>query len=134
MTSRRCIVLEEGVRELLELNHYAIQMVPVGYNKHSPPAHLIASREPDEMRYIRIKKVSRRSRTVQNIEAICNNEIVQYRKMLARAPQSKGVHCEIWIYTLNDGYRCFEVLPENVREIPKLTPDNFSLPQNGGVS
>jgi len=134
LTSRRCIVLEEGVRELLELNHYTIQMVPVGYNKHSPPAHLIACREPDEMRYIRIKKVSRRSRTVQNIEAMCNNEIVQYRKMLARAPRRKGVHCEIWIYTLNDGYRCFEVLPENVREIPKLTPDNFSLPRNGGVS
>lgn len=134
MTSRRCIVLEEGVRELLEINHYTIQVVPVGYNKHSPPAHLLASRGPDEIRYIRIKKVSRRSRTVQNIEMMCNNEIVQYRKMLARAPQSKGVHCEIWIYTLNDGYRCFEVLPENVREIPKLAPDNFSLPQNGGAS
>jgi hypothetical protein len=122
------------VRELLEINHYTIQVVPVGYNKHSPPAHLLASRGPDEIRYIRIKKVSRRSRTVQNIEMMCNNEIVQYRKMLARAPQSKGVHCEIWIYTLNDGYRCFEVLPENVREIPKLAPDNFSLPQNGGAS
>lgn len=134
MTSRRCIVLEEGVRELLELNHYTIQVIPVGYNKHSPPAHLIASREPDEMRYIRIKKVSRRSRTVQNIEAMCNNEIVQYRKMLARSPQSKGVHCEIWIYTLNDGYRCFEVLPENVREIPKLAADNIASPQNGGAS
>jgi hypothetical protein len=134
LTSRRCIVLEEGVRELLELNNYTIQMVPVGYNKHSPPAHLLASRGPDETRYIRIKKVSRRSRTVQNIEAMCNNEIVQYRKMLARSPKSKGVHCEIWIYTLNDGYRCFEVLPENVREIPKLTPDNFSLPQNGSAS
>ena len=65
MTSRRCIVLEEGVRELLELNHYTIHIVPVGYNKNSPPAHLVASREPDETRYIRIKKVSRRSRTTQ---------------------------------------------------------------------
>lgn len=134
MTSRRCIVLEDGIRELLELNHYTIQMVPVGYNKHSPPAHLIASRGPDDMRYIRIKKVSRRSRTIQNIEVMCNNEIVQYRKMLARSPHSKGVHCEIWIYTLNDGYRCFEVLPENVREIPKLTPEIFATPQNGGAS
>ena len=30
MTSRRCIVLEEGVRELLELHHYTVRIIPVG--------------------------------------------------------------------------------------------------------
>jgi hypothetical protein len=134
VTSRRCIVLEEGVRELLELNHYTIQIVPVGYNKHSPPAHLVASRKPDETRYIRIKKVSHRSRTIQDIETMCKNEIIQYRKMLLRSAGVTGLHCELWIYTLLDGYRCFEVLKESVREIPKLSPDNLVSLQNGGAS
>ena len=123
MTSRRCIVLEEGVRELLELNHYAVRIVPLGYPNHFPPVHLVASRGPGETRYIRIKKVSRRLRTILNFETKCRNEIVQYRKILSGPVRGVGLHCEIWIYSLYDGYHCFEVLTGSVREIPKLAPD-----------
>jgi hypothetical protein len=135
MTSRRCIVLEEGVRQLLELNHYAVRIVPVGYPKHSPPVHLVASRGHNETRYIRIKKVSRRLRTIQTIETTCRNEIVQYRKILAGPAGGTGLHCEIWIYSLYGGYHCFEVLTGSVREIPKLAPDNgVPLPDRGAPS
>jgi len=48
MTSRRCIILEEGVRELLELDHYTVRILPAIYNRHSLPVHLVASRGPDE--------------------------------------------------------------------------------------
>ena len=123
MTSRRCLVLEEGVRELLELNHYTIHIVPVGYNKHSPPAHLVASRNPDETRYIRIKKVIHRSRIALNIETRCRAEIRQYRRILSGPEGIPGLHCEIWIYSLYDGFHCYEVLPGSVREIPKMVPD-----------
>jgi hypothetical protein len=135
MTSRRCIVLEEGVRELLELNHYAVRIVPVWYTRHFPPAHLVASRGPGETRYIRIKKVSRRPRTIRNIETTCRNEIVQYRKILSGPAGGTGLHCEIWIYSLYDGYHCFEVLTGSVREIPKLAPDKgVPLPDREGSS
>jgi hypothetical protein len=132
MTSRRCIVLEEGVRELLELHHYTVRIVPVGYPHHSPPVHLVASRGPDETRYIRIKKVSRRLTTIQTIETKCRNDIVQYRKILSGSISGAGLHCEIWIYSLYDGYHCFEVLTGSVREIPKLAPDTgVPLPDKG---
>ena len=135
MTSRRCIVLEEGVRELLELHHYAVRIVPVGYPQHSPPVHLVASRGPGETRYIRIKKVSRMMKTIQAIETRCRNEIVLYRKILSGSTRGAGLHCEIWIYSLYDGYHCFEVLTGSVREIPKLTPDTgVPLPEKGGTS
>ena len=134
MTSRRCILLEEGVREFLELNHYTIHVVPIGYNRRLPPSHLVATRGPDETRYIRIKKVSRHSKAIPHIETNCRKEIIQYRKMLDRSAGKTGLHCEIWIYTLWEGYRCFEVLKENVREIPQLPPDYPVSASSGGVA
>ena len=64
-------VVEEGARELLELHHYTVRIVPVGFNKHSPPAHLVASREPDETRYIRIRKISHQSPPSKTIQSAC---------------------------------------------------------------
>jgi hypothetical protein len=123
MTSRRCTLLEEGARELLELDHYTVRIVPVGYRRLLPPAHLVASRGPYETRYIRIRKVSSRSRTVRNIETLAGP---------ARLP---GLHCEIWIYSLHEGYHCFEVLTGSVRDIPKLTPDTgIPLPDRAASS
>src|SRR5512137_3011996 len=98
MTSRRCIVLEEGIRELLELHHYTVRIIPVGYPHHSPAVHIVASRGPGETRYIRIKKVSRQQlRTIQSLETQCRNDIVLYRKILSGSGISAGLHCEIWI-------------------------------------
>jgi hypothetical protein len=135
MTSRRCIVLEEGVRELLELHHYTVRIIPVGYPHHSPPVHLVASRGPGETRYIRIKKVSRQQlRTVPSLETRCRNDIVMYRKILSGPGRGAGLHCEIWIYSLYGGYHCFEVLTGSVREIPKLTPDTGVLLPDTGMS
>ncbi|MDD1699530.1 MAG: hypothetical protein LUQ04_01920 [Methanoregula sp.] len=133
MTSRRCIVLEEGVRELLALHHYRVRIVPVGYNRHFPPVHLVASRGPGETRYIRIKKVSRRPRTIQNIETMCRNEIVLYRKIRSKPGGGAGLHCEIWIYSPYNGYHCFEVLAGSVREIPQLVPDTGEPLPDGGT-
>ena len=123
MTSRRCILLEEGVRELLELEHYTVRIIPVGYSQRSPPVHIVASRGPGETRYIRIKKVIHRSRTAQNIETRCRREIRQYRRILSEQEGIPGLHCEIWIYSPYDGFHCYEVLFGSVREIPKLVPD-----------
>ena len=123
MTSRRCILLEEGVRELLELEHYTVRIMPVGYTQRSPPVHIVASRGPGETRYIRIKKVIHRSRIAQNIETRCRAEIRQYRRILSGPERIYGLHCEIWIYSPHDSFHCYEVLTGSVREIPRLVPD-----------
>jgi hypothetical protein len=122
VTSRRCILLEEGVRELLESDHYTVRIMPVGNTQRSPPVHLVASRGPGETRYIRIKKVIHRSRMTLNIETRCRVEIRQYRRILCGPEGIPGLHCEIWIYSLRDGFHCYEVLTSSVREIPKLVP------------
>jgi len=130
VTSRRCILLEEGVRELLELDHYTVRIIPVGYTQRSPPVHIVASRGPGETRYIRIKKVIHRSRIARNIETRCRVEIRQYRRILSGPEGIPGLHCELWIYSPYDGFHCYEVLPGSVREIPRLVPETGELLQD----
>ncbi len=132
MTSRRCIILEEGVRELLELDHYTVRILPAIYNRHSIPVHLVATRGP-ETRYIRIRKSYRRRRTIENVETMCRTDIVIYRRILSGS-ETATLHCEIWIYSPYDGYHCFEVLPGSVREIPKLVPEHAEPAHDREVS
>ena len=134
MTSRRCIVLEEGVRELLEQYHYTVRILPAIYNRHVLRVHLVASRGPDETRYIRIRKSYRRRRTIQNVETMCRTDIVIYRRILSGPDRIAGLHCEIWIYSPYDGYHCFEVLPDSVREIPQLVPEHAELSHGKGAA
>ena len=82
VTSRRCILLEEGVRELLEMEHYTVRIIRSGI-RSVPRRHLVASRGKGETRYIRIKKVIHRSRIAQNIETRCRAEIRQYRRIIS---------------------------------------------------
>jgi hypothetical protein len=123
VTSRRCILLEDGVRELLELDHYSVRILPAIYNSHSLPVHLVATRGADETRYIRIRKAYRSRRlAIRNVERMCRTDIVIYRRILSGPGCSAGLSCEIWIYSPCSGYHCFEVLRSSVREIPKLVP------------
>ena len=43
MTSRRGTLVEDGARELLRLHGYAVDVIPPGFNKKYPPAHLVAT-------------------------------------------------------------------------------------------
>jgi len=134
MTSRRGTLIEQGARELLQVHGYVVRVIPPGFNKRFPPAHLVASREPDETRFIRIKKISHRSSSIETIQSQCRMDLLQFRKHLSHHPNDAGLHCEIWIYSLCYGFRCFEVLIDRVREIPKLSLTSLPAPQTGGTA
>jgi len=127
MTSRRGTLIEDGARELLQVHGYTVRVIPSGFNKRLPPAHLVASRGTDETRYIKIRKISHLSLTVDIVQGKYHLDIVQFRKHLARHAGEPGLRCEIWIYTLYYGFRCFEIQKDIVREIPKPAPDNLPL-------
>ena len=100
MTSRRGTLIEDGARELLQSHGYTVRVIPSGFNKRLPPAHLVASRGPDETRYIKIRKISHLSLTVDLVQEKYHLDIVQFRKHLARNAGETGIRCEIWIYSL----------------------------------
>jgi len=121
MTSRRGTVIEEGARELLQMHGYSVRIVPSGFNRRSPPAHLVASKGSGT-RFIRIRKISHLPVCPETIEYHCIQDVVQFRKYLAGHPHGAGLCCEIWTYTLSHGFRSFLVTPDTVTEIPKTGP------------
>ena len=121
MTSRRGTLVEEGARELLQVHGYTVHVVPPGFNKRSPPAHLVATRPSGEIRFIRIRKISHRPSTADTVAIDYANDITGFRKHISHNPDIAGLSCEIWIYSLTHGFRCFGVLMESIHEIPKLS-------------
>jgi len=134
MTSRRCTLVEEGARELLQLNGYSVWIVPVHFNKRFPPAHLVAQRPTGEKRFIRIRKKSRKAPTIESVTRTFWRDIVLFRKHLASHPEETGLRCECWVYTLEYGFRCFEVRADHIREIPKLLSHSTAASRAGGAA
>ena len=134
MTSRRGTLVEDGARELLRLHGYAVDVIPPGFNKKYPPAHLVATRPTGETRFIRIRKLSHLPSTIDTVMVKCRRDLAQFRKHIARHIGEAGFHYEIWIYSLTHGFRCFEVLRDSIREIPKLTLQDLSASRAGGVA
>jgi hypothetical protein len=134
MTSRRGRLVEEGARELLQIHGYTVRVVPPGFNKRYPPAHLVATRPSGTTRFIRIRKFSHRPSTIEIIEQKCSTDLSQFRKHRALHPGETGYHYEIWIYSLTYGFRCFEVFRDNIREIPKLALNGPTLSRAKGAA
>ncbi len=134
MTSRRGTLVEEGARELLQVHGYRVWMVPPGFDKKLPPAHLVAERDSGEKRFIRIRKFSHLPSTVDMVMQKCGIDLAQFRKHIARHIGHAEYHYEIWIYSLTHGFRCFEVLRDCIREIPKLSLHGPVVSRAGGVA
>ena len=134
MTSRRGTLVEEGARELLQRHGYTVRVIPPGFNKKYPPAHLVAERDPGEKRFIRIRKFSHLASTAETVELKCGLDLVQFRKHISRNTGETGFHYEIWIYSLTHGFRCFEILRDSIREIPKLSLHRSCVSRVGGVA
>jgi hypothetical protein len=134
MTSRRGTLVEDGARELLQIHGYSVRVIPPGFNKRLPPAHLIAIRPTGETRFIRIRKLSHRPSTPDTLVTDCANDIAQLRKYLSLHPEATGLRCEIWIYSLTHGFRCFEILMDGIRETPKIPIPVPVVSRIGGVA
>ena len=105
--------LSGGLRLLYRLQ----QLVGQG-DRRLPPAYLVAGKSC-ETRYIRIYKLSYRPATIDTVERYFTRAVLRYRHEMARHPGSP-IWYEIWLYTVNHGYRCFAILPDRIQEIPPL--------------
>jgi hypothetical protein len=74
--------------------------------------------------YIRVKRIKREARTIEDIIAACESDIVRIR----RVPPTAGLVRELWVRLPNGTWRFFIVLNDRIVEIP---PE--SLPGNAGV-
>ena len=131
MTSRRGTVIEEGARELLQMHGYSVRIVPSGFDRRVPPAHLVATKA-GETRLIRVRKISRLPISTATIEYHCTLDVVQFRKYLALHPGKTGLCCEVWTYSVSHGFRPFAVSLDTVREIPTVAVCRLPFLSPGG--
>jgi hypothetical protein len=117
MTSRRGTIIEEGARELLQMHGYSVRIVPSGFDRRAPPAHLVATKT-GETRFIRVRKISRLPISTATIEYHCMQDVVLFRRFLARHRERTGLCCEVWTYSVSHGFVPFAVSLDTVREIP----------------
>jgi len=134
MTSRRCVLIEEGAREQLQIHGYTVRVIPPGFNKQQPPGHLIATLPSGEMRLIRVCKITNQPSTMEHIERKCRVSVELFRKHMSRHIPDAKCHYEIWIYTISYGFRCFEVMKDRLREVPKLPRNDPVITCRGGVA
>lgn len=132
MTSRRCALMEDVAREQLQLHGYSVRILPPGFLKQEPPAHLIATLPSGEMRLIRLWKITNQPSTIIDIERKYRVSIQLFRRHMALHVPVSERHYEIWIYTISYGFRCFEILEQHLREIPKFPTDNPTVMVTGG--
>jgi len=134
MTSRRGTLVEDGAREQLQIHGYTVCILPPGFNKRYPPAHLVASRAPGEKRLIRIRKISHRPSTADTVAQDCAGDVTQFRKYISRNSDVNGLRCEIWIYSLTYGFRRFEILVDRIREIQEPPLNDSTISHTKGAA
>lgn len=72
--------------------------------------------------YVRIKRIRREARTIEEIIEACASDIARLR----RIPPTAGLVRELWVRTPKGTWRFFAILDDRITEIPpESLPDNF---------
>ncbi|MDD1693372.1 MAG: hypothetical protein LUQ71_01480 [Methanoregula sp.] len=76
--------------------------------------------------YVRIKRIRREARTIEDIIDACASDIARLR----RIPPTAGLIRELWVRTPKGTWRFFALLDDRITEIPpESLPENFRVRQ-----
>ena len=51
------------------------------------------------------------------VESFCQYECCQFRSFLTKYPGNVFLRCEVWVVSPNGSIHCYEVLPNEIREV-----------------
>lgn len=72
--------------------------------------------------YVRIKRIKREARTIEEIINACGSDIARLRLI----PPTAGLIRELWVRTPKGTWRFFAIVEDRITEIPpESLPDNF---------
>jgi len=72
--------------------------------------------------YVRVKRIKREARTIEEIITACTSDIARLRCI----PPTAGLIRELWVRTPKGNWRFFALLDDRITEIPpEYLPDNF---------
>jgi len=80
------------------------------------PVHLVGLRGDYEMLGVKIR-AAYGAVSEAYVESFCRFEICQFRSLLTRYPGDIFLRCEVWVNSPNGSIHCFEILPDEIREV-----------------
>jgi len=80
------------------------------------PLHLVGMKGDYEVLGVKVR-VAYGSVSPAYIESFCRYEICQFRSLLTMSPGNVFIRCEVWVVSPNGSIHCYEVLPNEIREV-----------------
>ena len=108
---------KERAAELLVARGYEpVLPVESSFLSRYIPLHLVGMRGDYEMLGVKIR-VAYGSVSRAYVESFCRFEICQFRSLLTMNPGNVFIRCEVWVVSPNGSIHCYEVLPDEIREV-----------------
>jgi hypothetical protein len=86
------------------------------YISHYIPLHLAGAKGDNEVLCVKLR-MAYGAVSVPYVESFCRFEICQFRTLLTIDPGNVFIRCEVWVVSPNGSIHCYEVLPDEIREV-----------------
>jgi len=80
------------------------------------PLHLVGLRGNYEALCVKLR-MAYGSVNEPYVESFCRYECCQFRSFLTKYPGNVFLRCEVWVVSPNGSIHCYEVLPNEIREV-----------------
>jgi len=108
---------KERAAELLMARGYEpVQPVESCFLTQYIPLHLVGMKGNYEILCVKVR-VAYGAVSEAYVESFCRYEICQFRSLLTMSPGNVFIRCELWVVSPNGSIHCYEVLPDEIREV-----------------
>ena len=108
---------KERAAELLMARGYEpVLPVESSFLSEYIPLHLVGMKGNYEVLGVKVR-VAYGSVSPVYVESFCRYEICQFRSLLTMSPGNVFIRCELWVVSPNGSIHCYEVLPDEIREV-----------------
>jgi len=101
---------------LVSRGYEPVQPVTDSYLNRIIPLHLVGMKGNYEALCVKVR-LAQEAVSPENVESFCRFDICQLRSLLSMSPGDVYLRCEEWVASPNGSVHCFEVLPNEIREV-----------------
>jgi hypothetical protein len=107
---------ERAVELLMARGYEPVLPVESSFLSEYIPLHLVGMKGNYEVLGVKVR-VAYGSVSPAYVESFCRYEICQFRSLLTMSPGNVFIRCELWVVSPNGSIHCYEVLPDEIREV-----------------
>ena len=101
---------------LVSRGYEPVQPVTDCYLNRIIPLHLVGMKGNYEALCVKVR-LAPEAVSPEYVESFCRFDICQLRSLLSMSPGDVYLRCEEWVASPNGSVHCFEVLPNEIREV-----------------